>query len=312
MEIVKENIMPRGGSDIMLEGLGKNIDLDKYNINIIQSRCMSQYVEDDKINVLWQHINVQQPYVQGIKDKFFRRMIDAFVYVSHWQQEKYRFVHQIPLENAYVIKNAIDPIEYIPRSKSDKIKIIFNAAPDRGLNVMLDAFALLNRDDIELDVYSSNEIYGSDFVEYVGTQYDNMFEAAKNMKNVNFFGYAPNKEIRSALQSSNIWAYPCIVEETSCLSMIEAAAAGCRMIVTNVGALPETGSEFAAYSIIQPEYEDLVKRFAKDLNDTIDSYWSDSVQNNLKIQSDFYNSNYSWQNRIVEWKKLFESLQPTD
>lgn len=310
MEIVKENIMPRGGSDLVLEGLERNIDLDKYNINIIQSRCMSQYVEDDKINVLWQHINVQQPYVQGIKDKFFRRMIDAFVYVSHWQQEKYRFVHQIPLENAYVIKNAIDPIEYIPRVKSDKLKIIFNAAPDRGLNVMLDAFALLNRDDIELDVYSSNEIYGSDFVEYVGTQYDHMFEAAKNMNNVNYFGYATNKEIRSALQSSNIWAYPCIVEETSCLSMIEAASAGCRMIVTNVGALPETGSEFAVYSVIQPEYEDLVKRFAKDLNDTIDTYWSDSVQNNLKIQSDFYNSNYSWENRIVEWEKLFESLQP--
>lgn len=301
------NIDPLGGEDIMLDKLAKYVDLEKYNVNIINSKCRKELIDLDKRNVLWQHIPADQQAVQGIRDKYFNRMLDAYVYVSHWQHEKFRYIHQIPLENAYVIKNAIEPIELIEKPK-DKIKLIYTSMPYRGLSILLDAFEMLNRNDVELDVYSSTTIYGKEYVEYEGDKYEAMFERARNMKGVNYMGYAPHEEIIKALQESHIFAYPCIFEETACLSMIEAGAAGCNLVVTNIGGLPETGSMYATFVPIQSTEEMLIETYAKALNETIDNYWSDKNQTHLKEQSAFYNKHYSWETRKDEWIRLLDSL----
>ena len=301
------HVDPLGGEDIMLDKLGKYVDLDKYNVNIINSKCRKDLIDLDKRNILWQHVPATQPVVQGIKDKYFNRMVDAYVYVSHWQHEKFRYIHQIPLENAYVIKNAIETIPFIEKPK-DKIKLIYTSMPYRGLDIILDAFEMLNRNDIELDVYSSTQIYGKEYVEHEGDKYEEMFERARNMKNVNYMGYAPHEEIIKAFQSAHIFAYPCIFEETACLSMIEAGAAGCNLVVTNIGGLPETGSVYANLVPIQAEEKLIVEHYAKALNETIDNYWSDENQALIREQSNFYNTHYNWNVRKNEWIKLLESL----
>lgn len=301
-------IDPIGGEDIMLQNLRKYVDLDKYNVNIINSKCRRELVDLDKINILWQHVPANQNVVQGIRDKYFNRVIDAYVYVSHWQNEKFRYMHQIPLENAYVIKNAIEPIDYVEKPKG-KIKLIYTSMPYRGLDVILKVFEKLNRNDIELDVYSSNIIYGEEYVEYVGDQYDELFEKAKNMKNVNYMGYAPHADVIKALQGAHIFAYPCIYEETACLSMIEAGAAGCNLVVTNIGGLPETGGPYAKLVMIQPSEEEIVNRYAKELEEVIDNYWSEDNQKMLKEQSEYFNKHYSWENRKHEWVKFLDSLK---
>jgi glycosyltransferase involved in cell wall biosynthesis len=296
-----EKIMPKGGSDIMLEGLRKHVNLD--GINIIQSVCNENLIDLDKKNILWQHLPADQPYVQGIRDKYFQRQLDATVMVSHWQHEKYRFMHKIPLNSVTVIKNAIEPIEFIPRS-NDKVKIIYASAPYRGLDVMLSAFEYLNRDDVELDVYSSTVIYGSDYVDHEGDKYEPMFQKARDLKNVNYKGYAPHSDLIKSLQQADILAYPCIFEETSCLTAIEALAAGCKVITTNIGALPETGSEFSTLVPIQGSYSEIVISFAKSLDTLIDN----AKTFDGRYQSDFYNLMYGWENRSKEWNSLINTL----
>ena len=301
------HIDPLGGEDIMLANLAKYVDLDKYNLNIINSKCRKELIDLDKNNLLWQHVPANQQVVAGIRDKYFNRMVDAYVYVSHWQHEKFRYIHQIPLDNAYVIKNAIETIEFVEKPK-DKIKLIYTSMPYRGLSVLLDAFERLNRNDIELDIYSSTTIYGKEYVEYEGDRYEEMFERARNMKNVNYIGYATHEDVIKALQSAHIFAYPCIFEETACLSMIEAGAAGCNLVVTNIGGLPETGSVFAKLVPIQASEELIIETYASALNETIDSYWTEENQAFIKKQSDFYNEHYSWETRKHEWVALFDKL----
>jgi glycosyltransferase involved in cell wall biosynthesis len=300
-------IDPKGGEDIMLENLAKYVDLDKYNVNIINSKCYRDLVDMDKRNILWQHIPANQSVVQGIKDKYFNRLIDAYVYVSHWQHEKFRYIHQIHLENAYVVRNAIESISYVEKPK-EKIKLIYTSMPYRGLDVLLDSFELLNRDDIELDIYSSTQIYGQEYVEYEGNKYEQLFDRARSMKNVNYIGYAPHKDVILALQKAHIFAYPCIFEETACLSMIEAGAAGCNLVTTNIGGLPETGSIYAKLVPIQADAKILIANYAKALEETINNYWSLENQEFIKEQSDFFNKHYSWETRKYEWIKILESL----
>ena len=59
----------------------------------------------------------------------------------------------------------------------------------------------------------------------------------------------------------NMFVYPSIWEETSCISLLEAMAAGCYSIVTNFGALYETGAEFAMYVPYDNDYRRLAQKF---------------------------------------------------
>jgi glycosyltransferase involved in cell wall biosynthesis len=298
-----------GGTELMIQALKKHTSFSEYeNINLISSTPNIDKVRYTKKNLLWQHLSYTDETLAPLKDPVFAKAIDAFVYVSHWQHEKFRYVYQVPVHNSYVIKNAIQPIEFKPKAKDGKIKLIYASTPFRGLDVLLDSFEMLNRDDVELDVYSSTIVYGTGYQNHTGNAYDALFDRAKNMKNVNYKGYAPNEDVRKAMQEAHILAYPSIFEETSCLVMLEAGAAGCDMVTTNLGALYETGSEYAKMIPIQATKEDLAVKYAKALNETIDNYWNKSNQEMLKEQSDFYNKFYSWERRAKEWNELFEKL----
>jgi glycosyltransferase involved in cell wall biosynthesis len=68
--------------------------------------------------------------------------------------------------------------------------------------------------------------------ELEGDKFKPLFDMCKNTKNVNYIGYGTNEEIRKALETTDILAYPSIFEETSCIAAIEAMMAGCH-VVTN-------------------------------------------------------------------------------
>lgn len=297
---------PMGGTEILRQGLSKYTSIDNRDINLILCNTDYSKIRFNKKNILWQHNNYSDDSVIGMKDQSYMKAIDATIYVSHWQYEKFRYLFRVPTYNAHVIKNCIEPIEFIERSKSEKIKLIYTSTPFRGLNILLDSFEKINRDDVELDIYSSSLVYGSGYQAHTAGQFDELLNRAANTKNVNYHGYAKNDEIKQALSYANIFAYPSTFEETACLAMIEAGAAGCKMVTTDLGALYETGSEWATMIPIEAQHIDLVEKYSIALNHTIDSYWAE--YDYLKKQSDFYNEFYSWERRAVQWEQLFDSL----
>jgi hypothetical protein len=52
----------------------------------------------------------------------------------------------------------------LPYKKGEPIKIIHHCTPWRGLSVLLGAMQLVKNPLITLDVYSSTEVYGKDFI----------------------------------------------------------------------------------------------------------------------------------------------------
>jgi hypothetical protein len=162
--VLNEKMPAMGGTEILLSGLQKYTNIAEHeDINIILSNPDKNKLKYSKKNVLWQHLSHEDESLSNLKDKGFTSFIDSFVYVSNWQYEKFRYFHNISLENSYIIKNAIEPIELIKKPKDGKIKLIYTSTPFRGLEILLESFALLNRDDVELDVYSSTLVYGSGY-----------------------------------------------------------------------------------------------------------------------------------------------------
>lgn len=305
----KEMKPAMGGTEILREGLYKYTNINEYdNINLLL--CTPDYskIKFTKKNILWQHLSYSDESLAPMRDATFMKSIQASVYVSNWQIEKFRYLFQIPVENSYVIKNAIEPIEFIEKPKGDKLKLIYTSTPFRGLSVLLDVFEKLNRDDIELDVYSSTAVYGTGYQNYHAGIWDDLFDRARAMDGVNYMGYANNEDIHKALQQAHIFSYPSIFEETACLAMIEAGAAGCDLVTTNLGALYETGSEYAKMVPIKANEIDLINTYAAALNETIDNYWDKSNQDRLKEQSNFYNKYYNWELRAKQWNRFFEEV----
>jgi len=117
----------------------------------------------------------------------------------------------------------------------DKIKLIFHPTPWRGLNVMLAAMQYIKNPKIELDVYSSCEVYGQAFKAQNDAQYQGLYEQAKALPNVNYIGYKPNEYLKEHLHEYDIFAYPNYFgKKTFCISALESMAAGLYCITTDL------------------------------------------------------------------------------
>ena len=136
-------------------------------------------------------------------------------------------------------------------------------------------------------------------------KYEGLFEECKNTKNVNYFGFVDNKKIIELLKKTHIYSFPSIWPETSCISAIESMAAGCEVVATNLGALYETCSPFGTLISFDRNFENLEKKYAKVLSNSIKNFWSDENQKKLKLQQETINNIYSWNTRSIEWKKFF-------
>jgi len=300
---------PKGGTEILKEQLIAQLEPGSIDgINLIGSICHPSLVEKDKTNILWQHLSYDQPNVQYMRDRKFVDSIDYFIYVSSWQYNKFREQFQIPEYKSFVIKNATHPFESVPKPilntiPQTKIKLLYSSTPWRGLAVLIKSIELLNktRDDFEVDIYSSTKIYGSQFEENEKGKFDELFNKCKNTPNVNYHGYASNEEIRKALLTTHIYSYPSIFAETSCLAIIEAMSAGCHVVTTNYGALPETCGEFATMIEFDSSGQNLIERYADTLNSVIDNYKNGLYKEDLEMQTKYYNKYYSWEIRIREW-----------
>lgn len=297
---------PKGGTEILVEQLKSNLDFT--DVNLIVSVCRPELIIPGKINILLQQLSYDQDNVQGMRSPSFVDGIDCFIYNSHWCYEKFREKLNTPSWKSIVIKNATNTFSVKPKPQN-KLKLIYTSTPWRGLHVLLDAFRILNRNDIELDVYSSTTIYGKSFAKSLEGQFDWLFEELKNTPGITVKGYAPNEEIRKALEEAHLFTYPSTFEETSCISAIEAMCARCQAVITNYGALFETCGEYGEFISYDNNHKRLANNYAILLEKVIDRYWSIENQENLVKQQTFYNENWTWQKRLPQWHSLLNNLR---
>ena len=298
-----------GGSENQMRLLLKNLPDESFkNINLILNNTDHNLIEKNKINVLWMHHFVNQKEAQNLSSNEFVNKLDWIVYNSNWNFEKHVYQFKVPENKCVVIRNAIEKIDIVEKPK-DKISLIYHTTPWRGLVHLLKVFKNLNLKNVELNICSSTIIYGKKFDAGLGKTYESLFNECKNTKNVKYFGFLNNKKIIELLKQMHIFAHPSIWPETSCISAIEAMAAGCEVVTTNLGALYETCSPFGTFVNFDRNFDNLEKRYKKVLLNSIENYWSDKNQDKLKLQVKTINSTYSWDVRSYEWKNFFEEIK---
>ena len=304
-------MQPYGGSEIQLEYLQKHVSkelLDKVSLTISVPEKKPLVI--DKPNVLWIQNSYDQPNVAPwFMNKLNHGKYDWYVFNSHWVYEKYRYHFKIPTENCLIIKNGFDDdlilkAQYKP---SDKIKLVYTSTPWRGLDVLLGAMEKVKSDKIELDVYSSTQIYGDQFKDLVDKEYVALYEKAKSLKNVNYKGYTHHKDLVKVLHNYDIFVYPNHWEETSCIAAIEALACGQVGLVTNNGALYETCAEFPIYVPYLTDKKMLVDQFAFAI-DTLPEIINNVSDEQIKFQMEYYKKFYHWSVIKTYWERFLNGI----
>jgi len=298
-----------GGSENQFRLLLKYVPEDMFKgINLILNNTDPKLIDPKKKNILWIHHFVNMSEVQNIKSKDYFNKIDYFVFNSHWNYEKYRYKFNIPESQSIVLPNAIEAIDN-KKKPTDKINLIYHTTPWRGLEVLLNVFERLNLKNVNLNVCSSTIIYGKNFFEISDKKYEKIYQRCKDMKNVNYLGYQKHEALIKLLQETHVFAYPSCWIETSCISAIEAMAAGCQVVTSNLGALYETCSPFARLVHFNQNLNIFEKLYEQELSNSIKHYWSTENQKKLVNQSKVINENYNWKNRSQEWIEFLKKFQ---
>jgi len=293
-----------GGTERMKYGLQERISpeiLDKFQI--ICSRVRE--IDPKLIPIYWLHDLPEDPESEHLRAGGWNKF-EKNVFVSNWQMQAYIKHFNMPWYKSRVIQNAIEPIPFVKKTV-DKIKLIYHTTPHRGLNILVPVFIKLAEkyDNIELDVFSSFEIYGW---KQRDEPFEALFDLCKNHPQINYHGFQSNDVVRKALQEAHIFAYPSIWVETSCIALMEAMSAGCLCVHPNYGALSETSAGFTWMYQYREDLRDHMVILYAMLDKAISSVLDEDIQLSLETTKSYIDTFYNWDRRTEEWDNFLKSI----
>jgi glycosyltransferase involved in cell wall biosynthesis len=185
--------------------------------------------------------------------------IDAIIVLSEWQHERFTRLYPFAEERLVLIRNGIQFFEadgterYAQGAQpfgKRKPRVVYSSSADRGLDVLLDMWPRIKErvPKAELHVY-----YGFDVLERIAfAHHDPNLIAFKTHVlgqvaalgaeegGVFLHGRTGQQELADDMMKSRVLGYPTAFMETSCITAMEARAAGLAIVTSDLGALAET------------------------------------------------------------------------
>jgi len=287
-----------GGTELMLLNLKDRVfpqapELKNWNWLLSPGKWN---VDQKEKNISYIHLSHSQGDFEFLEVPEF---INYSIFISYYQYQRFFESHpQMETSSCYVIKNSIEPIEITSKDYSNKIKMVFQCEPYRGLDRLVMALSLLkHHQDIELHVFGNldiNKAWGLDL------ELENSIkELCSKDSRVVLRGRTSNQEVRDFLKEAHIFAYPSTFEEVSCISLMEAMSAGLYCITNSYGALPETGIGLTKIYPFNVNPEQEAQALAKEIEKAIDTLRSGTFD--YLTQAAITNKTYSHEERLKEW-----------
>ena len=196
--------------------------------------------------IFWTLDASDQPFLQHLRERQRRAEVDLIVVGSDWQAQTFTAEHRVAawqmvqVNNGSAASASTATTAAPPPAATRGRRLAYASTPFRGLDVLLEVFPRIRAQcpDAELDVFSSMRVYGWDEQQDKG-EFGALYAKARQ-PGVNLVGTVPQLELARRLQEARALAYPNTYAETFCIAAIEAQAAGCVVLTTALGALPQT------------------------------------------------------------------------
>lgn len=263
------------------------------------------------VKLLWVH----DVDVGGDSPGLQRQLLvfDRVLCLSEWHRGHFlgRYTGLDPAK-VQVTRNGIDPSRFYPGGAlPHKLNhLVWSSSPPRGLDNMIYNFGLIRQrvPDAELHVY-----YGFDCWEAMARARGAAAELAEIQRykdllpplggerdGVHYHGRVGQQELADAFMRAKAWAYLTGFPETSCISAMEAQAAGCLPVCSNVAALAETVKHGVVVDVGQPNapqvWFDAVVRALTD---------EDWRRPQAEAARSYALGSLSWRALAEEWEEMF-------
>lgn len=262
-----------------------------------------------KISLCWVHdIHCGQSltHVRALR-------IDKFLALSQWHRSlllsTYKFVHP---SQVITTRNGIDLHRFDVQIERNPHKAIYSSSPDRGLEVAIRNWPKVRESvpDAELHVFygfktweiaanSSKDQGQLELISHLKMQLE------ENRKHGVVFKDRVNQvELAKEFLSAGVWAYPTWFSETSCITAMEAQAAGLRMVTSPIAALNETvGTRGVMISgdWLSEEYQD------KWVGAVTEAMLKPDDEDRKLLQQ-YAKDNFGWDSLVSDWDEMLYSV----
>ena len=246
---------------------------------------------------------------------------DRILTVSEFHKNQVAEIYDIPKDFIVPTWNGVDYSMFDSIRQSISLgmgykqsnTLCFAARPERGLNELVGQDSIMEQlPDCHLYVcsYLNTTNHMKDFYNY-------LWARCEELPNVTNVGALGKKELYELLGKSMLYVYPTTFEDTSCIMVMEANAAGTPFISFEQAALPETCKDSG--SVLLPLIQEMSniqdgvkvtipqqadkKLFAKTVKKILSdkSKWDNLHQKALK-------KNQAWESAAIQWDQLFKDI----
>jgi glycosyltransferase involved in cell wall biosynthesis len=153
-----------------------------------------------------------------------------------------------------VVPNGVDTARFAPRAdpaRGERLRVVFvgRMIPDKGADVLLEAVARLDRDDVELTLVGSQNFDAgatpSPFERDLRTR------AAALGDRVRLLPFTPRAEVAEVYRQADVVVVPSRWAEPFALTVMEGMASGVPVVASSVGGIPEVMGD--ASVLVRPD-----------------------------------------------------------
>ena len=168
---------------------------------------------------------------------------DRLLALSAWHKDFLVKAHDISPDQVVVTRNGIDLDRFKASPPRNPYKIVNSSSPDRSWPVLLECFKRIREQVPQAELHL---FYGFDNWKKVAAgdklQMDLIHRLEEQVKapGVYYHGRVSQERLTYEFLTAGLWAYPTWFTETSCITAMEAQAAGCQVVTSNRAALAET------------------------------------------------------------------------
>lgn len=195
------------------------------------------------VKYLWLHdvhVGEQLTFVRDVR-------FDYVLALSQWHKQFLQMCYPLTSPaKILVTRNGIDLGRFSGSEERDPHRAVYSSSPDRGLLALLEMWPAIQAQvpDATLHVYYgfANWKKTSQILRHEGNLRDvaHLEHVLRTTPAVIMHDRINQKELAREFMRSGVWAYPTFFTETSCVTAMEAQAAGLHIVSTAMAALNET------------------------------------------------------------------------
>jgi glycosyltransferase involved in cell wall biosynthesis len=222
---------------------------------------------------------------------------DNILWLSQYQRAHWVSINPELKKFTNIFGNGIQPQQFdLPQIKPNPYSCIYASDYSRGLHILLNSWPNIKKayPKATLDLYYGLRNWGETSKE----KEESIRSAIHRLKPLDVVdhGMVGHEELAAAFAKSSFWTYPCIFNETFCITALKAQASGAIPVIIDGFALKETVR--SGYKCEhQNQYEHLLLKAMSQV-ETISAEQRKSMR-------DFVFEHFTWEVIVHRWNELF-------